>query len=59
MFDNMVPLYTIIVLQGFFRTGSVLIVVAIINPYILIVSLICAIFMVYIMKKGSIVMVES
>ena len=52
-FDLIVPILMIITIQGFFRTGTVIITVCIVNPWMAIVVFIAAILMYLIMKKGT------
>ena len=58
-FDLMAPIISIITIQGFFRTGTVVIIISIINYYMIPVILVCALLMLYIMKKGTKVMIEA
>lgn len=59
MFDTVVPPTIMLTFQGFFRIVTVVITIAIINPYILIVVFVGSLMMYYIMKRGSKVMIES
>ena len=59
VFDLIIPILTIIVIQGAFRTGSVIILISIVNPIMLIFVALCAVLMYFIMKKGSQVMIEA
>jgi len=58
-FDLLAPIISIITIQGFFRTATVVIVISIINYWMVPVVLVCAILMLYIMKKGTKVMIEA
>ena len=53
VFDLVVPILSIIVIQGMFRTVSVIVLIAIVNPLILIFIVIVGVLMYFIMKKGS------
>ena len=59
MFDTVVPPTIMLTFQGFFRIVTVVITIAIINPYILIVVFVGSLMMYYVMKRGSKVMIES
>ena len=59
VFDLVVPIISIITVQGFFRTATVIIMVVIINPWMLVVTLFCGILMFITMRRGSRVMIES
>ena len=58
-FDLIVPILMIITIQGFFRTGTVIVIICVFNPWMLIVVLIAAILMYLVMKKGTKVMIEA
>ena len=58
-FDLLAPIIAIITIQGFFRTGTVVIIISIINYWMVPVVLVCALSMLYIMKRGTKVMIEA
>ena len=59
VFDLLAPIISIITIQGFFRTGTVVVVISVINPWMIPVVACCAILMYFIMKKGTKVMIEA
>ena len=59
IFDLVVPIVALITIQGFFYTGSVVVLIAIINPWMLIIIAISMVLLYLILKKGSKVMIEA
>ena len=57
--DVMVPPVLMFVTQGILRAGSVVISVAIVNPYILIVAIIGIIYMSYVVRTAMPTMVDA
>ena len=57
--DMPLPILTMLVTQGLMRTFSVVISVAIINPYLLIVAFLSLLYMLFIVNKGIDPMIES
>ena len=58
-FDLILPILFIITVQGFFRTGTVVVVICFINPWMCIAVVIAAVLMYLVMKKGTQVMIEA
>ena len=59
IFDLVVPIVALITIQGFFHTGTVVVLIAIINPWMLIIIAVCMVLLYLILKKGSKVMIEA
>ena len=59
VFDLVVPIISIITIQGFFRTGTVIVIICLVNPWMLIVTAFTGILVFLTMRKGSPVMMES
>lgn len=59
VFDLIMPILVIIIVQGFFRTGTVVIIISVVNPWMLVLVAFCAVMMYFTMKKGSRVMIEA
>ena len=59
IFDLVVPIVALITIQGFFYTGSVVVLIAIINPWMLVIIAVCMVLLYLILKKGSKVMIEA
>lgn len=57
--DFIVPILTIFIVQGIFRTITVAITISIINPYLFIVVFVGGILMVYVLRRGTPSMVVS
>lgn len=58
-FDLIVPILLIITIQGFFRTGTVVVTVCVVNPWMAIAVVIAAVLMYLVMRKGTQVMIEA
>ena len=58
IFDIVVPSIAAIAAQGFFRISSVVILVAIVDPWLIFVIVICIILIVLSVKKGSRAVIE-
>ena len=59
IFDLVVPIVALITIQGFFYTGTVVVLIAIINPWMLVIIAVCMVLLYLILKKGSKVMIEA
>ena len=59
VFDLVVPIISIITIQGFFRTGTVILIICIVNPWMIIVVTFIGILVLLTMRKGAPVMMES
>ena len=59
VFDLVVPIISIITIQGFFRAGTVVVIICVINPVMIIVTTFAAILVFLILRKGKPVMIES
>lgn len=57
--DNLMPILVIVATQGILRTISVVITVAVVNPWIIIPSFIGLFYMLYVTKRGIKPMIES
>ena len=58
-FDLIMPILMIITIQGFFRTGTVVVIICVFNYWMLAVVVVAAILMYLVMKKGTKVMIEA
>jgi len=59
VFDLVVPIIAIITLQGFFRTVTVVITIAVVNYWMIPVCLLLLLLLLLIFKRGTQVMIES
>ncbi len=59
VFDLLAPIISIITIQGFFRTVTVVIIISIINYWMIPVVAVCAVLMYLIFTKGTKVMIEA
>ena len=59
VFDLIIPVIVLITVQGFFRTGSVTIAIAIVNPWSLIVIFFAILCMYWVVTHATQVMVEA
>ena len=57
--SNKVPIVAIITIQGFFRVGTVIIMICIINPIMIVVTIFTSILVFLTIRKGKPVMIES
>jgi len=59
VFDMVIPVLAVFVIQGFLRTLTVSITVIVVNPYIIIVVAVCAVLMIFTLKQGKPAMVDG
>jgi ATP-binding cassette subfamily C (CFTR/MRP) protein 4 len=59
VFDMVIPVLAVFVIQGFLRTLTVSITVIVVNPYLIIVVAVCAVLMVFTLKQGKPAMVDG
>ena len=57
--DLVVPIVSMIVIHGLFRTGTVVVIIAVINPWMILIITLCAVLMYLTMKKGARAMIET
>lgn len=57
--DNVLPLFMVFVTLGILRTVSVVITIAIVNPWLVIPALLGSVYMVWVCKTGIKAMLES
>jgi len=59
VFDMLIPVFTVFVIQGMFRALTVSITVMVIDPYIIIAVASCVVLMLFILKYGKPAMVDT
>jgi len=59
VFDLVIPILSILTIQGFFRTATVVVIISIVNQWMIIVCVVCCVLMYFIVRKGTQVMLEA
>ena len=59
VFDLVVPIISIIMIQGFFRAGTAIVIICIVNPLMIIVTVFAAILVFVTLRRGKPVMIET
>ena len=59
VFDLVVPIVSIIMIQGFFRAGTAIVIICIVNPLMIIVTVFAAILVFVTLRRGKPVMIET